>query len=349
MKYLLLDPLLLSIPHEGSSGTHVKNWFESLNAWLGEVENSIHTWCCSANCLNNAIETNTLPSFNTLRSLTRQHNLDFNTTLISKRFTEFIRNSRRLTDLLQTKAVSYSDGKIEPIELTIHRDPDKTNLEHDLMSVACDAFIQKDLAHNLIYVATSAGKPHAELKISCLVLEALQDDATTVLSNQPVNHHLPLITSPEDILSESSLADFMGHGAAGLKAAINLELKKKHGIKTSPDFRFGVNFWHSIETNGLHKDIALFGKIARVAAVVLVGRAQDANLDLRHLRKTKTAGAPQQEREPDKAKAWRLTLTTNGIGWRMHFWAIPSSDGGASASFEFADVLKKNDAELITY
>jgi hypothetical protein len=56
------------------------------------------------------------------------------------------------------------------------------------------------------------------------------------------------------------------------------------------------------------------------------------------LRETKAANSPQQTRGEDHGKAWRLTLTDSGVGWRLHYWQIPTTQG---SMIEFANIVKK--------
>ena len=88
----------------------------------------------------------------------------------------------------------------------------------------------------------------------------------------------------------------------------------------------------------------ILAKLVRVAATVIADKAMDVKCNLRQLRESKTADSPQRTRASDGAKAWRLTLTDKGVGWRMHYWRIPAEDGSC---IEFANALKKHDPEEI--
>lgn len=94
----------------------------------------------------------------------------------------------------------------------------------------------------------------------------------------------------------------------------------------------------------LDSDRMVLEKIVRMAAAVMADRAMEVKCNLRHLRVSKTADSPQLTRASDGAKAWRLTLTDKGVGWRMHYWRIPDAEGSI---IEFANVLKKHDPEEI--
>ena len=78
---------------------------------------------------------------------------------------------------------------------------------------------------------------------------------------------------------------------------------------------------------------------------VIADKAKDVkNYHLRQLRESKTADSKQRTRESDNAKAWRLTITPDGVGWRLHYWQVPTPNGSI---IEFANVLKKHDPEDI--
>ncbi|TMC23532.1 MAG: hypothetical protein E6J34_02310 [Chloroflexi bacterium] len=88
----------------------------------------------------------------------------------------------------------------------------------------------------------------------------------------------------------------------------------------------------------------VLAKLVYIAAAVIADKAMDVKCNLRHLRESKAADSPQRTRVSDGAKAWRLTLTDKGVGWRMHYWRIPVENG---SRIEFANVLKKHDPEEI--
>jgi len=86
-------------------------------------------------------------------------------------------------------------------------------------------------------------------------------------------------------------------------------------------------------------------RIIRAAAAIISERAKDVkSYNLRQLRESKTADSKQRTRPEDNAKAWRLTITPDGVGWRMHYWHVVTSEG---SFIEFANILKKRDPEDI--
>jgi hypothetical protein len=108
-------------------------------------------------------------------------------------------------------------------------------------------------------------------------------------------------------------------------------------------FCLGPRFIESVNNADLDSDRVVLEKIIRIAAAIIADKAMEVKCNLRHLRMSKTADSPQRVRSDDGAKAWRLTLTDQGVGWRMHYWRIP----GEKNAIEFASVLKKSDPEEI--
>ncbi len=85
----------------------------------------------------------------------------------------------------------------------------------------------------------------------------------------------------------------------------------------------------------------LLKQIINVMARIIAGKAQKGK-DARHeLREREERGTPQLIRVSDNAKAWRITLTSDGAGWRMHYWHIPGGTSGDT--IEFSNILTKKD------
>lgn len=62
------------------------------------------------------------------------------------------------------------------------------------------------------------------------------------------------------------------------------------------------------------------------------------------VREREETGTAQLVRSSDNANAWRITVSPDGAGWRMHYWKIPAPEGSI---IEFSNVLTKKDSVII--
>jgi hypothetical protein len=100
--------------------------------------------------------------------------------------------------------------------------------------------------------------------------------------------------------------------------------------------------------SAIESNASALEKMVRVCAGIVAGLAVDMGVDLRPLRRSRAANSGQVERESDGAKAWRVTLTDRGPGWRMHYWHVPSRPSeNQTEAIEFERVLRKHDPEII--
>jgi hypothetical protein len=63
------------------------------------------------------------------------------------------------------------------------------------------------------------------------------------------------------------------------------------------------------------------------------------------LREREEPHTPQLLRANDNATAWRITITHEGAGWRMHYWRKVDPNG--NVAIEFSNVLTKKDPTVI--
>jgi hypothetical protein len=70
------------------------------------------------------------------------------------------------------------------------------------------------------------------------------------------------------------------------------------------------------------------------------------DIDRRAIRKSIAADSDQVTRSSDGAKAWRVSVTKYGAGYRLHYWAIPKK-GSMPERIEFANVAREQDRPTI--
>ncbi len=348
MANILVDPVLVTTPDDDASKEAVEDWLTNLDIWLIEALASTHTWLHCVEATYQLINGGRFPNFSLLRAWQQKYRLDINISQIDKRVNEFFNNEE--FDLGgKLEQLGYL---IEPDEISIVIWPDQFFTRwHNLIRVKMSFLLAVACACKHMGEATAC-----DLSIATLVLtesKEVEVSATFTYSipefdwdtNDKIIQTFPLLFTPDDIppLDVITLWDL---GEAGIRKAIE-QYYRKEWQSTVPnpiEYRIGLRFIESVNSAYLNNDEVLLSKIIRFAAAVIAGEAKNLNCNLRHLRESKAADSPQRTRPSDNAKAWRLTLTNRGVGWRMHYWQISTSEGSV---IEFANVLKKHDLEEI--
>ncbi len=109
----------------------------------------------------------------------------------------------------------------------------------------------------------------------------------------------------------------------------------------------GSQLWRSLEKSGILEDAFATGKLLHIGSATLADRLEELNVGRRPKRETDSPNSDQQTREGDKAKAWRLTITKSGAGYRLHYWHVPKIGDEQVEEIEFANVLKERDPVVI--
>jgi hypothetical protein len=168
--------------------------------------------------------------------------------------------------------------------------------------------------------------------------------AVNVVSGN-LNVSLPIVVSPNDLARIISPADLWQGGPNEFLKAIQRHTITRGG--QALQCRLHTEFWHTLGQSTIYTNADALDKLCRICSLVLTEQARDINVDLRPLRATDAANSPQRVRSRDGAKAWRLTITDGGIGWRLQYWHIPARGSAQLESIELANVLRKHDPERI--
>lgn len=191
--------------------------------------------------------------------------------------------------------------------------------------------------------------------IATLVFECVNKEitiSTKILDSEPafdwqngIIHSLSLLFTPDDLPPPTNILLLWDKGEQGMRYAIDHWRKHDWHHSVAWEYRFRASFFESIRETELDVDMLVLMKIVRAAAAILTNNAKDIDkYHLRQLRESKTADSKQRTRIEDNAKAWRMTITPDGAGWRMHYWQVPTLQGSL---IEFANILKKHDPEEI--
>lgn len=344
---IFIDPVIVMTPAQGANKTVVEEWLHNLVTWLKEALSGQNEWLHCIEATGLLEENGHFPSFATLRSLQRTYQLDINPSVIAREVNTFFRNpdwdlQARLEDL--GYLVEAQDGSI-----SIHpaRIPARwpAYIQKEMQQVLITTCACKCTNHSLTsdfhMVTLKLPEQTREVTISAIVIDALPDIARDI--DNKIAQTFPLLFSPEDI-ALPDIVHLWQQGEAGIRKAIDYQYKK-NWHHTALTYRFSPSFFSTIQDAELDTNALVLMKIVRAAAAVIANKAKDVDAyDLRHLRESKTADNKQHTRLADNAKAWRLTLIKEGVGWRMHYWQIPTLDGSV---IEFANLLKKHDPEEI--
>jgi hypothetical protein len=180
-----------------------------------------------------------------------------------------------------------------------------------------------------------------EISISATLISAIPE--LTDLPGGVLTQTFPLVFAPEDLLPLIDVQECWERGDAGIVYAIEQQCRKdwRKGENVSLTYSLGSHFCKSVVSAGLDTNVMLLSKIVRLAAAVIAGQVQRSEgARLHPLRTTLAGDSPQRTRDKDRARAWRLDITTHGAGWRLHYWHIPGPNGGA---IEFSNICKESD------
>ena len=89
----------------------------------------------------------------------------------------------------------------------------------------------------------------------------------------------------------------------------------------------------------------MLNRITRRMTDILVDRPDLLQNKLHWVREREESHTSQLVRTGDNTTAWRITITYDGAGWRMHYWRKTDLEG--NIIIEFSNVLTKHDPVII--
>ena len=348
MPNIFVDPIIVVAPPTNAAANVVVAYLDTLYQWLEEALNSPHNWLYSYKAANSLWDNGQYPDSKLLQHWSRLHGeqIDVNIGLISRWLDMFFNPELNLESSLEN--LGYL---IEPEEQTIVVQPEIYSkrwqgVMHDEMFV----LLARTCAYKHIGFAFTDDLYIATLAFECVNKEIAV--STKILDSEPtfdwqnvITHSLSLLFTPDDLPPPTNILLLWDKGEQGMRYAIDHWRKHDWHHSVVWKYRFRASFFETIREAELDVDILVLTKIVRAAAAIITNNAKDIDkYDLRHLRESKTADSKQRTRIEDNAKAWRLTITPDGVGWRMHYWQVPTSQGSV---IEFANILKKHDPEEI--
>ncbi|NVJ02795.1 hypothetical protein HV824_32395 [Myxococcus sp. AM009] len=348
--HFAIDPYLLFAPKRQLSAPAARDWLVALEGWLREAEVSPYYWGHFHDCSMRLFEENLFPTFDLMREIVSEHKIDVNVGWIVRQINSFFQDEERgILERVSTKSAVSSGGvQVNPNEFVLRAHPVSGELEESLLCVGCDKHYGADFASSVVVVTRKLDVVAGEVEVSALV-ELIEGDLCDASSGAIyMSEKIPLLFTPEQISDTLDMDSIVRPDGRELMRAIRRTVAEvSRGELMEFDFRFHGEFVGSILGQSIDASPAVLEKLIRICAAVVLDQAQCLKLGLRHLRESAAANSPQRTRRHDNAKAWRLTITKGGVGWRLHYWFIPPVDDGKRGSIEFANVLKKQDVEWI--
>lgn len=345
----LVDPFLLRMPSTHETKDEVVGWAKAITKWLEEWKCTPHFYSVSADTITSLIHADLWPTFQGLRSLDikfKLHDSDINTMWIFQQLTSFIYQQYNIDEFTQIESYVCQNEQIEPKEFLLRLEPNESAIAASIHRINI-GFHTHLISINEVNLITWDPKPALGDEIFSLLnlISCTPHHACAECRSEKIKYNMPIFKSPDKLLGyNTSIADEFNLGEERITWLINAMITKQAGIKLF-EFKFHDKFRTSIIENALINNETLLDKIFRICALISMGYGEKINIDLRPLRESKAADAKQVTRDSDSAKAWRLTVTNEGVGWRLHYWKYTDANGNIIV--EFCNVLKKHDAEKI--
>ncbi len=349
MPSFVVDPVLCTTP-EGDEPEEASRWLAALGAWLDAVEASPFEWRHVHRCSLALLDMGRFPAFDSLRRAQKIARADVNTGGLLRRISRFFQNEEHdLLAVTATRCFVVPDGQqpmIAPADVLGRNLPEVSGLLTDaLLCVACDKATGERFARTAHFVTLPFAGGEREILVAGPVGLVDPDTMSERLGDKALNERFPVLLSPDD-LSDFDRDALLAGGEAGLAPLIDSMAGRSFPGATTTSIGVGAHFWQSMEKTGILQDAFASCKLLRICAGLVADRLEEMNVDRRFKRSTMAPDSPQQTRKSDEGRAWRLTITKHGAGYRLHYWHVPAS-GGRPAYVELANVLRETDPVTI--
>jgi hypothetical protein len=350
----VVDPVLATTPEipaptDGADVAELSRWLTALGAWLAAMEGSPFAWKHFLACTGALQQLGRFPTFESLRAARQAAGADVNIAGLLKSIARFFQDESR--DLLAVTAtrcvvVAEPEPRTAPPELLGRNLPEvRCPLRDGLLCLACDKAAGDPFAKSARIVTLPFAEPMPEMSIEGTISLIDPEDMTERLKSEKLSERFPVLVSP-DQLAELHYEALLAGGEGALGSLITSIATSSYPGSTILPVRAGGRFWRSLEDTGILENRFAALKLLKICAAVVTGRQDELNVERRPLRETQAADSPQRKRESDKAKAWRVTITKEGAGYRLHYWHTPRQ-GEQVERVELANVLCEQDAPVI--
>jgi hypothetical protein len=345
----VVDPLLSTVPDPSATSDEARRLLEELDAWLAAVEGSPFPWRHVLACTRALEENGRFPTFTSLRDARQAAGSDINIAALLRHLTRFFQDEAR--DLLAETAtrcavVAEPVPRIAPPELVGRNLPEIGGFLRDaLLCLACD----KAAGERFATEAHLVTRPFAEAA-HAIVVEGTVDliepeGMSRQMGGQALAQKLPAVFSPAE-LTEFHYEAVLAGGAEHLPALVSSIAATTYPGAPLLALIAGSQLWRSLQRCGMMENRFAVEKLLKICAALIAGRSNELNVERRPLRETQAADSPQRTRPADNAKAWRVTVTDTGAGYRLHYWHRPVGQHGVE-QIELANALRERDPKVI--
>lgn len=339
------DPFIITLPASDSAEA-VEFWVSAFEAWISEIKLLPDAWYCFVECTLALFDSGLFPTFDKLRAIQRRRNLDINVGYLARAAQVFFQNeSRDYLSSCDVKAV-LADFQESP-DLIIFRNHEsvREKLRYALGVIAVDEHIR---GTNAVFATVQAPELRDVTGLIVAGAVALVEPDPSVPLEQATELRIvvPIVQSPAGVGAAFSVRAAFILGARAVERVIASYAKTRTGGEVF-GFRVFDTFVDSARDLGLLGNDGCLSKVVRVCVDVVLGdiKKQANSYSLRPLREHSDPNASQRKRAHDGAVAWRLTVTSKGVGIRAHYWR--GGDENGNVFVEFANLLGKTDPELI--
>ncbi len=345
---IFVDPTIITTPSEDDSRENVVAWIDVLTLWLREALSSHRQWFHLVQATDLLLNEQRFPSFEILRAWQRKYKIDINPSFLLRDVNAFFRDEQ--LDL--SKKLENLGYLVEAEENTIAIHPPQFSsrwleciyeeMQHLFITACACKHTQNTFGKSLLIATPLLEGEKREIVVSAIIKDAIPD--FTRNADNTITEIFPLLFTPEDL----PLLDVMSlwkRGEQGIRKAIEQQYIQDWANRAKQlPYKLGSHFITSINEKSEMTEL-LLNQIIKTMTRVIANKTQEGKHDRHEVRESEVSGTPQLTRASDNAKAWRITLTTDGAGWRMHYWQIPGGEAGDS--IEFSNVLTKHDAVRI--
>jgi len=345
---LLVCPYIMTVPDSGSAGADIERWWIDAVEWLVELQDSRLDWRQIVECTDLLMAEDRFITFDRLRRLQIASGADINPAIVSRVSRQLQNGERDYKASTTTKYVlSNRSVSISPPELLARISAGCQVPLHDaLVAIAVDKSINEEFAQSVRLVDL----PH-DPKVDELCIEGDIDSTDPeTIADKLDNGHLvecfEVFTTPKD-LGKLDPREILAIGTEEFVRYLN-RVTRLNGEPNPLPCQLHPVFLESLSNSSIDSNATGMNTLVRRCGEILGGIAHTvAGAELRWFRTNPNASSGQRTRASDGARAWRVTITKSGVGWRMNYWRIPGSMPGDQEAIEFAWVQHETDPPFI--
>jgi hypothetical protein len=353
MANILIDPVIVMSPSDNARKEDVEAWLVNLDLWLTEALSSPFTWLYAKEATEELLCNGLFPTPEILFRWQRKYRLNSNVALINAKLGKFFNSEESNNHLgFHLEQMGYlvlaipESVVITPVQF-VSRWPDViSNCMCELLVTTCACKHNSEpFAHKMRIATLILDDATREIAVSAVVKEALPDFIRP--DDNKVSQVFPLIFTPDDLVPLFNIVECWDKGEIGVKYAIKHQYKKDWYNIAPNSLPYELNTTHFISSVMARKDMTdlMLYRIVRTMAGVIADKPELLQHKPHWLREREESHTPQLIRASDNATAWRITITHDGAGWRMHYWRKTDPDG--NVTIEFSNVLTKKDPVVI--